>query len=103
MREILFRGFCPNENGKQIITLDGEDIEKKIPLYERYKRFSVSAESLEDFCNKYHRPFESSKFGQEQRAEWLENAKRELKRHGYVVIPEGTTISGLTVTYYGEE
>src|SRR5690554_2160229 len=25
-REILFRGFCPNENGKQIITLDGEDI-----------------------------------------------------------------------------
>ncbi len=26
MREILFRGFCPNENGKQIITLDGEDI-----------------------------------------------------------------------------
>ncbi len=25
-REILFRGFCPNKNGKQIITLDGEDI-----------------------------------------------------------------------------
>ena len=25
-REILFRGFCPSENGKQIITLDGEDI-----------------------------------------------------------------------------
>jgi len=25
-REILFRGFCPNENGKQIITLGGEDI-----------------------------------------------------------------------------
>ena len=25
-REILFRGFCPNKNGKQIITLDSEDI-----------------------------------------------------------------------------
>lgn len=25
-REILFRGFCPSKNGKQIITLDGEDI-----------------------------------------------------------------------------
>ena len=25
-REILFRGFHPDKNGKQIITLDGEDI-----------------------------------------------------------------------------
>ena len=25
-REILFRGFCPSKNGKQIITLNGEDI-----------------------------------------------------------------------------
>ena len=25
-REILFRGFCPNEDDTQIITLDGEDI-----------------------------------------------------------------------------
>jgi uncharacterized phage protein (TIGR01671 family) len=25
-REILFRGFCPSINGKQIITLDNEDI-----------------------------------------------------------------------------
>ncbi len=25
-RKILFRGFFPNKNGKQIITLDGEDI-----------------------------------------------------------------------------
>ena len=25
-REILFRGFCPSKNGKQIITLDSGDI-----------------------------------------------------------------------------
>lgn len=25
-REILFKGFCPNENGKEIITLKGENI-----------------------------------------------------------------------------
>jgi uncharacterized phage protein (TIGR01671 family) len=26
MREILFKGFCQNDNGKQIITLDGKDV-----------------------------------------------------------------------------
>ncbi|HZJ76041.1 MAG TPA: hypothetical protein VFD25_05580 [Clostridia bacterium] len=72
-------------------------------LYNAFKKYEVSAESLEDFCNKYHIPFESTQFGKEQRLEWFENAKRELERFGFVLIPAGTTTSGLNATYYGKE
>lgn len=74
----------------------------KINLYEKFLKYEVRAESLEDFCKSYHKPFESGQFGKEQRIAWLNNANKQLKRDGYVLIPDSTTNTGKPAVYYAK-
>lgn len=70
-------------------------------LYVKLRKYEVQANSLEEFCEKYHRPFENSDFGREQRKEWFAHAQQDLEKYGYIMIPSSTTTTGFHAVWYG--
>lgn len=61
-------------------------------LYDSFKKYEVSADSVEDFINKYHITGQPHK----------DHAK-ELERCGYTIISKASSKTGQPVTYYGKE
>lgn len=64
--------------------------------FQRYKLYAVEAESLRDFCERYHLPAKVW----DKEADY-QSHKEELLKNGYTLVPRGT--SGLVswAAYYG--
>jgi len=74
----------------------------KKSLFELFKKYAVEAESIEDFCNRYHSRKAYHERGAEYMACDLESHKKELEKEGYTIIPQGSSTTGGAVTWYGK-
>lgn len=69
--------------------------------YEIFKKYAVSAESVEDFCNRYHRRGAFHDRGAEYMEADIEAHKKEFEKCGFTIIPKGSSTTGDNVAYYG--
>ena len=79
-------------------------MKKKVKDYDPYKAFmkyAVEAKSLEEFCDRYHRRGAYHDRGEEYMKYDYEDHKKELERDGFTIIPQGSSTTGDTVSYYG--
>ena len=72
-------------------------------LYEKFKKYAVAADSVEDFCNRYHRRSAYHDRGSEYMEYDLQDHIKELEKYGYTIIPQGSSTTGDVVAYYGKE
>ena len=72
-------------------------------LYDKFKKYALPADSLEDFCKKYHKRSAYHDRGADYIKEDLQAHKEELERFGYTIIPKGSSTTGEVVAYYGKE
>lgn len=57
-------------------------------LYEKFKKYELPAESIEDFCDKYHRRSAYHERGAEYMAADLQSHLEEFETYGYTITPE---------------
>lgn len=69
-------------------------------LFEKFKKYQVPAESIEAFCNTYHKRSAYHDRGKDYMAYDLESHKRELEKYGYTIIPSHDSTTGEVVSYY---
>lgn len=63
-------------------------------LYTSFKKYIMYADSLREFCDKYHNyAYSESDY---------ESHKEDLKKYGYTIIPCHDSITGHIVSYYGK-
>ena len=72
-------------------------------LFEIMKKYEVSAASIEDFCNRYHRRDTFHDRGEAYMKYDIESHKKHFEKYGYAMIPKGTSTTGDIVTYYGRK
>lgn len=72
-------------------------------MYESMKKYEVKAESIEDFCNRYHRRGAFHDRGEDYMQYDINEHKKEFERNGFTMIPKGTSTTGEVVTYYGNK
>lgn len=72
-------------------------------MYETFKKYAVSAKSVEDFCYRYHRRGAYHDRGADYMACDLARHLREFERDGMTCIPQGLSTTGDVVAYYGAE
>ena len=70
-------------------------------LFEKFKKYAVQADSIEDFCLKYHRRSAYHDRGKDYMEADLESHKEEFEKYGYTIIPSSSTTTGDIVSYYG--
>jgi len=70
----------------------------KTSLFERFKKYEVCANSLQEFCNIYHR----QKYEGDQAKTDYKDHKRDLETTGFTFIPCHDSITGEIVSYYGK-
>lgn len=63
-------------------------------LYEKFKKFAVEAESLRDFCDRYHN-YEYSETDYKMH-------KFDMEKDGYTIIDHWDSVTGEVVSYYGK-
>lgn len=67
-------------------------------LFNTMKKYIVYAESLQEFCEKWHKPGTITDFNRE--ADYADH-KADMQKYGYTIIPASTSITGQIVSYYG--
>lgn len=72
-------------------------------IYESFKKYAVVADSVEDFCDKYHRRGAYHDRGKDYMQADLLDHIAEFNRNGFTFIPQGTSTTGNIVAYYGKE
>ena len=72
-------------------------------LYEKFKKYAMPAESIEDFCLKYHSRRAYHDRGKDYMECDLESHKEEFERYGYTFIPSHDSTTGDIVAYYGRK
>ena len=75
----------------------------KTELYEVFKKDAVPADSVEDFCLKYHRRSAYHDRGKDYMECDLKSHKEELEKYGYTIIPGSSSTTGDVVAYYGKD
>lgn len=70
--------------------------------YVAFQKYAVEAESLEDFCDRYHRRGAYHDRGEEYMQADYESHKKEMERDGFTFIPAGSTTTGYPMSYYGK-
>ena len=78
---------------------------KEKELYDPYKAFlkyEVKADSLQEFCDLYHRRGAYHDRGEEYMKADYESHKKDMERDGFTFIPAGSTTTGYTMSYYGK-
>ena len=70
--------------------------------YKAFLKYAVKADSLEEFCDKYHRRGAYHDRGEEYMKCDYEDHKAELEREGFTIIPQGSSTTGDVVSYYGK-
>lgn len=80
------------------------DAKKKEPYdpYVAFQKYAVKASSLEEFCDKYHRPGAYHDRGEEYMKADYESHKKDMEREGFTIIPQGSSTTGGIVSYYGK-
>ena len=74
----------------------------KKTLYELFKKYAVQADSVEDFCERYHKKEKYHDRGKEYVECDLQSHVEEFRRDGYTIIPKGTSKTGDVVAFYGK-
>jgi hypothetical protein len=72
-------------------------------LFQSFKKYAVKANSIEDFCNKYHNAAAFHNRGKEYMEIDIASHKKEFAEEGYTIIPQGSSIIGDVVSYYGKQ
>lgn len=67
-----------------------------------FKKYAVEADSLEDFCDRYHRSVAYHDRGAEYMKVDYEDHKKEMERDGFTFIPMHDSTTGRVVSYYGK-
>lgn len=75
---------------------------KQFEPFEAFAKYAVKADSLQEFCNMYHRRGAYHDRGEEYMKADYEDHKRELERDGFTFIPQGSSTTGYIVSYYGK-
>ena len=80
------------------------DAKKKEPYdpYVAFQKYAVKASSLEEFCDRYHRPDAYHDRGEEYMKVDYESHKKDMEREGFTIIPYGSSTTGDVVSYYGK-
>lgn len=72
-------------------------------LYETFKRYQVSAASVEEFRQRYTKPDRYARRSPEYVAVVLQSAHEALEKYGYTIISRHDSITGEVVAYYAEK
>ena len=75
---------------------------KQYDPFEAFKKYAVKADSLQDFCDRYHRHGAYHDRGEEYMKADYEDHKKELERDGFTIIPRHDSVTGEVVAYYGD-
>lgn len=78
---------------------------KQKELYDPYKAFlkyAVKADSLQEFCDLYHRQGAYHDRGEEYMKADYESHKKDMERDGFTFIPASSTTTGYVMSYYGK-
>jgi len=70
-------------------------------MFEAMKKYAVKAESVKDFCDKYHRINAYHERGKDYMDYDLKEHEKEFEEFGYTMIPQGSSATGGIVTFYG--
>ena len=69
-------------------------------LYDVFKKYRVSASSIEDFRQRYTNPDRYAQRGPEYVAAVLQSAREDLDKYGFSIISSHDSITGAVVAYY---
>lgn len=69
-------------------------------LYDVFKKYRVSASSIEDFRQRYTKPDRYAQRGPEYVAAVLQSAREDLDKYGFSIISSHDSITGEVVAYY---
>ena len=72
-------------------------------LFEKFKKYEVKADSIEDFCNRYHIRGALHDMGEDYMQADIESHKEEFAIYGYTIIPHSSSTTGDIVAYYGNK
>ena len=70
--------------------------ELKCDIFQRFKRYAVEADSLRDFCERYHLPGKV-----ENKEADYQTHKEDLLHDGFTLIPPGSSSLTSWAAYYG--
>lgn len=70
--------------------------------YVAFQKYAVKADSLEEFCDLYHRRGAYHDRGEEYMKADYEDHKKEMERDGFTFIPMHDSTTGYVVSYYGK-
>ncbi len=70
--------------------------------FKAFRKYEVKADSLEEFCDKYHRRGAYHDRGEEYMKSDYEHHKKEMERDGFTFIPMHDSTTGYVVSYYGK-
>ena len=76
--------------------------EKSYDPFKAFLKYAVEANSLEEFCDRYHRKGAYHDRGTEYMRSDYESHKEEMEREGFTFIPQGSSTTGDIVSYYGK-
>ena len=69
-------------------------------LYDVFKKYRVSASSIEDFRQRYTKPDRYAQRGPEYVAAVLQSAREDLDKYGFSIISSHDSITGEVVACY---
>lgn len=69
-------------------------------LYDVFKKYRVSASSIEDFRQRYTKPDRYAQRDPEYVAAVLQSAREDLDKYGFSIISSHDSITGEVVAYY---
>lgn len=69
--------------------------------YEKFKEYEVSANSLEDFLQKYTKHRQHEGRGAEYVKNRIESHAQDMKKFGFTFITHHDSVTGEIVSYYG--
>jgi len=69
--------------------------------YNAFKKYEVKAENLEDFLEKYTKRGRHKERGEEYVEARIKSHSEDLSKYGYTFITHHDSITGETVSYYG--
>lgn len=70
--------------------------------YKAFAKYAVQADSLQEFCDLYHRRGAYHDRGEEYMKADYESHKKDMERDGFTFIPPSSSTTGYTMSYYGK-
>lgn len=69
-------------------------------LHDAFRKYRVSASSIDDFRQRYTKPDRYAQRGPEYVAAVLQSAREDLEKYGFSIISSHDSITGEVVAYY---